>query len=103
VPAWPIWTLVGPLTDPIIGVGGKTITCPDVADGDTLVIDTSPWVRSALLNDVDATADLGAAEFAPVPAGGTQSLSVEATGSGAVYCSITPRHYKPWGRTRVTE
>jgi hypothetical protein len=103
VQAWPIWTLVGPLTDPIIGVGGKTITCPDVAGGDTLVIDTSPWVRSALLDGVDATADLGAAEFAPVPAGGSQSLSVEATGSGAVYCSITPRHYKAWGRTRVTE
>jgi hypothetical protein len=102
VPAWPIWTLVGPLTDPIIGVGGKTIECPTVADGDTLVIDTSPRVRSALLNGVDATADLGDAEFAPVPAGGSQSLSVVATGAGAVYCSITPRHYKAWGRTRVT-
>jgi hypothetical protein len=99
VAAWPVWTLVGPLTTPVVGVGGKTITCPTVASGSTLVIDTSPWVRSALLNGVDATASLGAAEFAPIPAGGVQSLTVTATGSGTVRCSIVPRHYKAWGRS----
>lgn len=101
VVGWPVWELDGPLTTPVVGVGGKTITCPSVGSGHTLIIDTHPATRSALLDGVDATASLGAAEFAPVPAGGEQALSVVTTGSGTVRCSITPRHYKAWGRTRV--
>lgn len=96
VPAWPVWTAVDALTSPVVGVGSKTIAIPTQTGGHTMVVDTSPTVRTALLDGVDATGSLSAAEFAPIPEGGVQALSVTATGTGTVRVQIRPRYFRAW-------
>lgn len=96
VSSWPVWTAADGLTTPIVGVGGKTIALPTVTTGHTFVVDTSPATRTATLDGVDATSSLGAAEFAPVPAGGVQALSITATGTGTIKAAIRPRYYRAY-------
>jgi hypothetical protein len=67
-----------------------------LVEGDTLVIDTDPTVQCAWLNGVDVTAQLGSADFAPIPAGEDRTLSLALVGAGSVQAEIRPRYYKAW-------
>ncbi len=96
IAAWPVWEAVGPHPDLTVGIGGAFIECPVLEEGQQLVIDTSPWVRTALVDGVDVTASLGQAEFARVPAGGSQPLTTSSTGAGSVSCTLTPRWWRAW-------
>jgi hypothetical protein len=97
VEAWPQWTITGPLTSVTVGVDGRTIQWTvELVAGDVLVIDTDPAVQSAWLNGADVTAQLGAVDFAPIPAGEDRTLSLQMTGTGTVEATITPRHYRAW-------
>lgn len=95
--AWPVWTIIGPLTSVTVGVDGATIqwNVALTAD-DILVIDTDPTVQSAWLNGDDVTEQLGTADFAPIPSGLELPLSLTMAGTGSVQASITPRYYKAW-------
>jgi len=95
--AWPVWTIKGPLTSVTVGVDGRTVqwNVPLTAT-DILVIDTDPTVQSAWLNGVDVTAQLGSADFAPIPAGHERPLSLTMAGTGSVEAAITPRHFRAW-------
>ncbi|MHA7210789.1 hypothetical protein [Arthrobacter sp. MDT1-65] len=64
---------------------------------DVLVIDTDPTVQSAWRNGVDVTAQLGSADFAPIPAGEDRQLSLTMAGTGSVEAAITPRFYRAFG------
>ena len=96
VAAWPVWTAIGPHPDLVLGVGDAVIEAPPLAAGERLVIDTSPWVRTALIDGVDATDSLGAADFRPVPPAGTVKLVASSSGSSQVSCEIRPRYYRAW-------
>lgn len=95
--AWPVWTITGPLTSVTVGVDDATVqwTVQLTAD-DVLVIDTDPQVQCAWLNGVDVTAQLGTADFAPIPAGVELPLSLTMAGTGSVEAAITPRFYRAW-------
>lgn len=96
VDAWPRWTAVGPHTGLTVGVGGRLITGPDLAPGQRLVIDTSPWVQAATLDGVDVTAELGNVDFAPVPPGATVPLFASSSGAGTVQVALSPRYFRAW-------
>lgn len=96
VDAWPTWTAVGPHTGLTVGVGGRLITCPDLGEGERLVVDTSPWVQAATVDGVDVTAELGDVDFAPVPPGETVPLFASSSGDGTVTCTVTPRYFRAW-------
>lgn len=95
VDAWLVWTVEGPLTDVVLGVGGVTASVPfSLLAGQTLRIDTDPRKVSALLDGVDATEQLGLLEFAAVPSGGAAPLSVSASGAGGITASLTPLFFR---------
>jgi len=95
--AWPVWTIRGPLTSVTVGVDGRTVQWNETLTADDiLVIDTDPTVQSAGLNGVDVTAQLGSADFAPIPAGHERPLSLTMAGTGSVEASITPRYFRAW-------
>ncbi|MDQ4502187.1 hypothetical protein [Sinomonas sp. ASV322] len=108
VPAWPRWTVVGGSTSVSAGVGGSVVEIPfPVPHGKAVVVDTDPRAQTAkygdwdeatrtLSNAVDRTRELGAADFAPVPAGQNLPLSIAITGGGSVTAEITPLHRKAW-------
>jgi hypothetical protein len=95
VEAFPVWTVVGPLTDVTLGLGGVSADVPfPVADGQKLRIDTDPRNVSATLDGVDVTEDLGLLEFAAVPKGGTVPLAVGATGEGSIRAELVPLYFR---------
>ncbi|HWU28022.1 MAG TPA: hypothetical protein VN041_02890 [Microbacterium sp.] len=95
VDAYLVWTVEGPLTDVVLGVGGVTATVPfSLAAGQVLRIDTDPRNVSALLDGVDATEPLGLLEFAPVPSGGSAPLTVSASGAGGISAELTPLYFR---------
>lgn len=95
VDAYATWTMGGPLTAMIVGVGADVITVPfNIAAGQTLAIDTDPRKVTALLDGVDVTALLGFQPVAPIPPGGMTQLAVTAAGAGSVSVSIRPQYLK---------
>lgn len=117
--AWPESVVVGPCSDALIGVGGRTIEVPfEVPEGKALVIDSSPEARWALQGSVqldadgrlavdgagrvvvsdlavpgsagDRRRDLGAVRWAPVPPGTKVPLVARLTGAGAIQTALTP-------------
>jgi hypothetical protein len=95
--AWPVWTVKGPVTSVTVGVDGRTVQWNvALTASDTLVIDTDPTVQCAWLNGVDVTAQLGSADFAPIPAGHELPLSLTMAGTGSVEATITPRFFRAW-------
>lgn len=97
VDAWPIWEVTGPATSVTVGVGGRTVTAPfTIGEGSTLVIDTDPAKRSALLDGENVYGSLSSWDFAPIPAGVSLPLSLAMAGAGAVQATITPRFFRAW-------
>lgn len=94
VEAWGTWTLNGPLEDIEVGIGDTYVAPFDLIAGQTLRIDTDPRNPSATLNGVDATAELGLQDFAPIPPGEEVELHVEAAGAGSVEFSLVPLYFR---------
>lgn len=106
VDAYPVWEVHGPTTTAQVGVEGRNITIPfAVGEGEVLVIDTAPSQQSATLytvsgteriNPVDKTAQLGIANFVPVPADSVTTTSLLLTGAGKVSLILTPLYLRAW-------
>lgn len=99
VDAYPVWTVTGPTTGVTLGVGGRLIEVPfALADGEVLVVDPRPTAQTAIMSTgVERTAELGEADFAPIPAGESLALSLDLAGAGgSVQVSLTPLHYRAW-------
>jgi hypothetical protein len=110
VPSAPVWVVHGPSTLVKVGVGASVVEVPfTVASGEWVVIDTAPTAQTALfgsaLDDagkpllsagVDRTADLGAVNFASIPAGESVPLTIQITGAGMVELNLTPQYYRAW-------
>jgi hypothetical protein len=91
---WPLFTLYGPLTAPvrIISSSGSTIAYSlAIASGDYVVIDCSPYSRSVLLNGTaDRYSALSSAQWIVIPEGGTETVTLAASGSGYMTAAWRP-------------
>lgn len=112
VDAWPTWTIIGDSTVAAVGVGASVVEVPFVVPaGKALVVNTDPTVQTAVMynytpangsapellsNPVDRTADLGTANFAPIPAGQDRRLNISMTGDGIIRAAITPLYRRAW-------
>lgn len=99
VPAYAVWTVQGPFTSARVGMPGATVSVPfGLPDGAALTIDTRPHVMSAVdSSGADRTRDLGAAAFAPVPAGYRMPLDLALGGQGGrITASLTPLFLRAW-------
>lgn len=95
VEAWGVWSMAGPLSSIVLGVGGVNITVPfNLNVADVLVIDTDPRNPTATVNGEDATARLGLQDYAAVPPGESVPLHVEATGSGSIMFDLVPLYFR---------
>lgn len=97
VPAWPIWTITGPVDSFSVGIAGSVISAEfTIPDGQFVTIDTSPenqlgrWSNGSLI----PLANFSSADFAQVPPESEVPLFVEMQGDGAVEISVTPRFYR---------
>jgi len=107
VESYPRWYVEGPATTATVGVGDVVVDVPfEVPEWKTLVIESDPDLIGAtmydiapsgvgkkpservigvdLVNPVDMTAQLGAADFAAIPAGKSVPLSLTLSGAGKV-------------------
>lgn len=96
VAAWPTWTLKGPLTSISIEVNGGGLGLPNLAAGQTLVINTDPRVATAELDGVDVAGLVDPWDPREVPPGEAVPAAISVTGSGEVHLSLTPRYYRAW-------
>jgi hypothetical protein len=112
--AWPRWTIVGPSTTTTIGIPGRIISVPfNIPAGKALVVDTDPSKQTVLYGDwvadpiggfghitspVSRFADMGAIDFATVPAGEAVPLDIVINGAGVVLMELVPRHFRAWGK-----
>ena len=95
VDAFPVWKIVGPLDDIVVGVGDALVDVPfAVGNGEILRIDTDPRNVTATLNVTDATAALGFQNFAAIPPAESVEVHVEATGSGFISCELVPLFFR---------
>ena len=118
VESYPRWFIEGPATTASVGVGGVVVDVPfAVPEGQTLVIESDPDFIGAtmydiadsgvgmkpservvgvdLINPVDKTADLGEADFAPIPAGQQVPLSLTLVGLGKVEALLPTLYRRP--------
>lgn len=115
-----LWYLDGQLEPGArVGVGSRVVTVPfEVPAWYCLVIDSDPtrigatmyeitasgidkkpWERGVgvdLVNPVVRSRDLGAADFAPIPAGNKVPLSVAFQGAGAVEVAVPSLYKRAW-------
>jgi hypothetical protein len=119
VESYPRWFIDGDTSAVSAGVGDVVVNVPfAVVAGTCLVIESDPDLIGAtlyditvsgaskkpserivgvdLINPVDMTAELGEADFAPVPAGSQVPLSLEITGSGTVEVLLPTLYRRPW-------
>lgn len=101
VPAWPKYTIRGPLTSFSITVGGKIAGSFTIPSGATLIIDTDPSAQTAILSSApgtgNVTRDLDDIDFRPIPKGSSVPISVVLNGEGSMTVELTPDHLRAWG------
>jgi hypothetical protein len=118
VESYPRWYVDGETTAASVGVDGFVVDVPfTVPAGHCLVIESDPDLIGAtlyeiaagapgkpaervigvdLINPVDKSAELGEADFAPIPPGSQVPLSMVITGPGKVECLLPTLYRRPW-------
>lgn len=108
VPAYPVWTVVGPVSAVSFGVEGSNIVVPfTIPSGYAAQIDTDPingqvlwygeWDGARIVNPVDRTADLDpSSKFVAIPRGQNRPLSFTMTGTGTVIADVQNRYRRAW-------
>jgi hypothetical protein len=93
VPAWPVWTFVGPMTGFQVGVRGRRIAATrTLGVGQKLVVDTRPRRKFAVLADGTViTRSLTARQYTQIDPGASVPVEVVLLGSqqGAGYATVT--------------
>lgn len=112
------WFIDGETTEAAVGVNGLVAEVPfDVPEGKCLVIESEPDLIGAtmydvvpgapskpservigvdMVNPVDRSADLGEADFAPIPAGASVPLSLSLAGTGTVEALLPSLYRRAW-------
>jgi len=110
VPAYAVWTAVGPTTAVSFGVGGNDIIVPfDIPAGYAVQLDTDPidgqvlwyglWdaATRSILSPVDRTTELDpASAFVAIPRGQDRPLTIQMTGFGTVIASVRNKYRRAW-------
>jgi hypothetical protein len=106
VESFPRWEVHGPVSSATVGVNGRVIEIPfAVEDGKVLIIETEPNRQTAteytksgdsLTAPQDKTAQLGAANFVPMPADEKAAVTLTIVGSGKVSLVLTPLYLRAW-------
>jgi hypothetical protein len=103
VPAWPVWTLNGPIPAfTITHADGSTISgTPNLAVGERLVIDTTEDEKSATRiaadgSTSDFTPSLASWGWRAIPAGTSTTIGVAISGTGGATAEIRPRYFRPF-------
>ncbi|AXH44398.1 minor tail protein [Arthrobacter phage Kumotta] len=119
VESYASWFIDGDTTSASVGVGSQVVDVPfSVPAGKCLVIESDPERIGAtmydvaagaeakkpserifgvdLVNPVDRSADLGEADFAPVPAGAKVQLSLSVVGTGMVEARLPSLYRRAW-------
>jgi hypothetical protein len=98
VEMWPQWVLSGPITSAAVGVNGHIVQyAVAIPDGQYRIIDTRPDHLTIVDQaGADRLADLGQAEFAPVPAGASVPLDISVVGAGTVTMIANPLYQRAW-------
>ncbi|HEX8489310.1 MAG TPA: hypothetical protein VF642_12250 [Propionibacteriaceae bacterium] len=102
VPAWPRYTITGPVTAFTVGVGDAVVssTAP-VAAGDQVVIDSAPRARTVLSGGgARLYEQMDRVQFRPVPRGTDVPITVSVEGAGSstqVMVELTPLFRRPFG------
>lgn len=101
LPAYPVWTITGPVTTATVGVVGQTVTLPfPLRTGDAVIIDT----EAQTITDPQGTnlwPQMGGAdpEFAPIPAGDRVPVVVGMAGGAtgaSIKVELTPLYRRAW-------
>lgn len=96
VPAWLTWEIMGnPASSFSIDVGGHLIAADSVpvTDSGLLVVSTDPRRQTAKLNGVRVPfRSFDSIDFAPIPRGGAQPVTLGLTGSGSIRAAFRPRY-----------
>jgi hypothetical protein len=112
------WFIDGETTEAAVGVGDLVVEVPfDVPEGKCLLIHSEPDLIGAtmydvvpgapskpservigvdMVNPVDRSADLGEADFAPIPAGASVPLSLSLAGTGTVEALLPSLYRRAW-------
>ncbi|QCB97115.1 hypothetical protein E5206_09380 [Arthrobacter sp. PAMC25564] len=110
VPAYPVWTVVGPTTAVSFGVGGNDIIVPfAIPAGYAVQLDTDPfngqvlWYgpwdaeSKSITSPVDRTSELDpASAFVAIPRGQDRPLSIAMTGTGTVIAEVRNKYRRAW-------
>jgi hypothetical protein len=86
-PSWPLYTVVGPWTNPSFTdpSTGDVIAYTGLVDtGQVLTIDSSPFTRSVQLGGVDRIGLLSSAQWIEIPPGATVTVQCGGSGTGTV-------------------
>jgi hypothetical protein len=96
VDEWPVWTFYGPTPRFSARVAGRLVAGEfDIADGDTVTVDTRPFRKSALLSDgTNVTRALASRQFAPVPAGENVPVEVLTYGPSKSTLTLKPKFFR---------
>lgn len=96
-PAWIVWSVSGRSVQAwSASVGGATIASSDpMDDGSLLVVDTDPRRQTARLDGVRYPFRLfDSIQFAQIPAGGEQPVTLSVTGAGSIVARFRPRYFR---------
>ena len=108
VPAYPVWTVVGPTSNVSFGVGSAIMSIPFAIEaGHAVQIDTDPvsgqvlwygrWdpVTRTITDPLDRTPELSpTSAFAAIPRGQDRPLSFTMTGAGTIIAEVQPKYRK---------
>lgn len=85
VEAFVTWTVNGPTTAAVVGIGDDTTTVPfAIPDGSRLVLDTDPRQLTAELDGVDVMDQLTEFNYPALPPGEDVQLNLDLDGTGSV-------------------
>jgi hypothetical protein len=103
IPAWPKYTLRGPISAFRIALGGGEIAGQfPINAGSTLTIETSPLRQIALMwtpgqaAPVNVTRQLKSFGFRPIPEGAAVRLDINVTGLGDFAVDGNPHYFRGW-------
>lgn len=97
LPAWPVVTIEGPVTNPSVSIGDVVFDVRStLAADDVLVIDTRPWKRSALRNGASIAGAVRGTRLskAAIPAGSHEVgfRGTDPTGTASVQITWRPTY-----------
>lgn len=96
IEAWGKWKIDGPCTSATIDIDGHVTEVPiELEVNQSVTIDMRPTEQTALReNGTDVFELLGETDFAPIPAGGNATLTLDVDETGAISVELVPLYFR---------